>query len=208
MSGRQTGMAEPVQDACQWLLRRDQGPMPAPEAAACVAAAATAGGGARQQLDSRTSLLPTGVYTVDFTTSGGFSLRLAADDGNLEVRVDEERRELVVDGAPVPASSGGSPEEAYAEVLVAAAETTTSPDRLAAFLGAAEEISVQYDDETQGIPAVRLSARLPADGAAAPARNAVLWLDDFYRPVRIELSGAQQGIDFGLTAVNTGWRLP
>lgn len=201
-------MPQAVQDACQWLLRQDSGPMPAADAGSCVSAAVAAGGGGTQQLDSRTSLLPSGSYTSEFLTGDRFRLRLASDDGDLRITVDGDRRELTVDGRTVSADAGGTAEQAYAAILVGAAESTTNPRQLELMLAAAQSIAVEYAPEGDDGPAVRLSARLPADSAAAPARNADLWLDEFYRPVRLEFNGAGQGVAFALTATNSGWQLP
>lgn len=85
VSGSQAGMAQPVQDACQFLLRRDPAALPADEAASCVRAAMDAGGGATQTLETSSSWLPPGTHTLEFTTAPEFALTLENPDLDLRI---------------------------------------------------------------------------------------------------------------------------
>ena len=184
----------------------------------CVAAAVTAGGGAVQSLQVATSWLPPGQYTVRFETEPGFSMTLqgesAANGDALGIRSSAGRRVLQGDQGDITADPGGSAEEAYAAVLADAAELTVRPDRVGGLLGAAEQVSVEYGAVVAGTAYTRLSADFraaPESGTDPPPLTVIpegsltMYLDDYYRPVRIEISGLNQGIPSQLTAVNSLW---
>lgn len=228
VAGSQAGMPPDVQDACQWLLRRDPEPLPGPEAGTCVAAAITAGGGGVQALSTGTSWLPAGDYTVRFGTVPGFAMVLqsqepgsavpgsavpgSAGPAGLEIEIRGDSRVLRQGGEDVPADPQGSPEQAYAAVLADAAELTVRPERVAAMLAAAETVEVEYGALLAGSGYTLISGSFSADGSGDPASSTVipegtfsLYLDDYYRPARIEIAGLNQGIPSRLTAVNTQW---
>ena len=212
VAGSQTGMPQAVQDACQWLLRRDVEPMPGTEAGTCLAAAISAGGGAVQSLQTSTSWLPAGQYTIRFATDQGFAMSLRGDNFDIEIR--EDSRVLRQDAEEITAKPDGSAEEAYAAVLADAAELTVRPERLAALLAAADRVDVEYGVLQAGTAYTRISGSFAAgsdtSGAAGssaviPEGSFTIDLDDYYRPVRIGISGLNQGIPSQLTAINSQW---
>lgn len=215
VTGSQIGMPEPVQDACQWLLRRETEPMPAAEAGDCLAAAMTAGGGAVQVLETETSWLPTGTYTVAFATAPEFALELESKELDVRVSIREGRRELREAGTAITANPDGTPEESYAAVMADAAELTVRPERMAGMVAAAGQVEVSYAQPLDGALLTRISGSLDtADPTAAPdsasrveipAGSFTVFLDDYYRPVRIEILGLNQGISSRITAVNSQW---
>ena len=212
VAGSQIGMPQAVQDACQWLLRVDPEPMPGSEAGTCIAAAVSAGGGAVQTLQTSTSWLPGGRYTVRFSTDPAFAMTLRGDSLDIEIR--EGSRVLRQGSEEITAKADGSAEEAYAAVLADAAELTVRPERLAALLGAAEGVDVEYGVVQAGTAYTRISGTFAAGsgsggetGSAAviPEGNFTIDLDDYYRPARISITGLNQGITSQLTAVNSQW---
>lgn len=212
VAGSQTGMPQAVQDACQWLLRRDAEPMPGPEAGTCLAAAISAGGGAVQSLQTSTSWLPAGQYTIRFATDQGFAMSLRGDNFDIEIR--EDSRVLRQDAEEITAKPDGSAEEAYAAVLADAAELTVRPERLAALLAAADRVDVEYGVLQAGTAYTRISGSFaagsdtsgtPGSSAVIPEGSFTIDLDDYYRPVRIGISGLNQGIPSQLTAINSQW---
>lgn len=218
VTGSQAGMPEPVQDACQWLLRRDPAPVPGAEAGACVAAAMAAGEGGVQTLQTETSWLPGGTYTVRFSTSGGFAMSLEeSGTDSLGIVVRDGVRTLRQEGSVVAANPDGSAEEAYAAVLADAAELTVRPERVAGLVSASDRLEIEYGAILDGAAYTRLSGSFDTGTAAAgepeddaslakiPAGSVSVFLDDYYRPVRIELTGLNQGITSHITAVNTQW---
>ncbi|MCC3271508.1 hypothetical protein MUK71_08665 [Arthrobacter zhangbolii] len=215
VTGSQAGMPAPVQDACQWLLRRDTAPMPAAEAGECLSAAMAAGGGAVQTLETETSWLPAGTYTVAFATTPEFALELNNEELDVHVSIREGRRELRQAGSAVSANPDGTAEEAYAAVMANAAELTVRPERLAGMVASAGPVEVAYAAPLDGALFTRISGSFdtagretppdPASGAEIPAGSFTLFLDDYYRPVRIEVLGLNQGISSRITAVNSQW---
>lgn len=211
VAGSQAGMPEAVQEACQWLLRRDSEPWPGSGAGACVSTALTAAGGGVQSLQTSTSWLPGGEYSVRFSTSPGFSMILQGNGLGIDIR--DDRRVLQQGKGDIVADPGGSPEQAYAAVLADAAELTVRPERLAALLEAAGQVEVEYGAVENGSTYTRITGSFAASdseedtGSAAviPEGRFTLDLDDYYRPVRIEISGLNQGIPSQLTAVNSQW---
>lgn len=211
----------PVQEACQYLLRRDPGLFPADEAAACVRAGMTAGGGATQTLETASSWLPQGTYSVEFRTAPEFFLSLvsagegstgdgaaAGADGKLHITAGAGGSSVDTGGGRIPADASGTPEEAYAAVLASAAELTVNPDRVAALLGGAEALAVEYGAVLNGAARTKISGVRPvkADADDVMPTQLTLWLDDYYRPVRFELTGQARGITSSITAVNGAWQ--
>ncbi|MDM7989267.1 hypothetical protein [Arthrobacter sp. zg-Y877] len=218
VTGRQAGMPQAVQDACQWMLRRDPGPMPGPEAGTCVSAAMAAGEGGIQTLQTSTSWLPAGTYDVRFMTTPGFAMTLQDTDEDLGISIREGHRVLHQAEADISADPAGTAEEAYAAVLADAAELTVRPERVAGLLAPAEQVAVDYGAD--GTVYTRLSGSFdtagqeaagkeaagePGSSAVLPAGSFVLYLDDYYRPLRIEITGLIQGVTSTITAVNTQW---
>ena len=207
VAGSQVGMSQPVQDACQFLLRRDEARMPAGEAGDCVRAAMTAGGGGTQTLTTSSSWIPQGTHTVDFTTAPEFSLTLESPDTGLVVTSGAGGGSVDTGGGRVSAKATGTPEEAYAAVLAHAAELTVNPDRVAEMLDGTESVEVDYAAVLDGAVRTKISGYRSVDpGADDMMPTAVtLWLDDWYRPVRFELTGQTRGIASSITAVNSAW---
>ncbi|GAA3286688.1 hypothetical protein GCM10017708_02600 [Arthrobacter citreus] len=207
VSGSQAGMAQPVQDACQFLLRRDVAPLPAEEAAACVRAAMTAGGGATQTLETASSWLPPGTHTVEFTTAPEFSMTLANEDLDLQITAGAAGGSVDTGSGRIAAVPGGTPEEAYAAVLASAAELTVNPERVAELLTGSAPLSVDYAAVLNGAARTKISGvRLEdANTDDMMPTGLTLWLDDYYRPVRFELTGRARGITSSITAVNSSW---
>ena len=205
VSGTQAGMPAPVQEACQFLLRRDAAVMPAAEAGACVRAGMTAGGGGTQTLTTASSWLPQGDHTVEFTTAPDFSLTL--DNRELDLRITAGTGGGSVDtgGGRVTADPEGTPEEAYAAVLSSAAELTVNPEKVAALLGGSTGLDVDYDAVLGGAARTRISGIRAAGADDMMPTGITLWLDEYYRPVRFELTGQTRGISSAITAVNTAW---
>jgi len=203
VSGAQAGMAANVQDACQWLLRRDTAPFP--DAGSCISAAMVAGGGARQSVTTAASWLPPGTYSMDFRTAPGFSMELNSQDGELEITVDGADRTLRTGGAEVAAKADGGAEEAYAAVLVDAAELTSNPDRLRALLDAARPALPDYDAEYNGEPATKLTAVIESAEPGGFTGSLVLVLDELYRPLLVEYTGTTRGIRSSVRASVTDW---
>lgn len=206
-------MPQPVQDACQVLLRREDGALPAGEAAACISAAMVAGEGGMQTLTTDTSWLPNGTYTVRFTTGPQYSLFLDGREQDLSLSAGADGGALRTGGTVADADPEGSAEEASAAVLVSAAALTTDPARVEALLGTAAAVSAEYDVPAEGGVHTVLRADVREDGGggagAEPARitagTLTLVLDDYYRPVSIEIRAVTQGIPSLITAVNTDW---
>ncbi|MCC3269332.1 hypothetical protein MUG94_08910 [Arthrobacter gengyunqii] len=207
VTGNQAGMPQPVQDACQFLLRRDPARMPAGEAGDCVGAAMTAGTGAIQTLTTSSSWIPQGTHTVDFTTAPEFSLTLENPELGLRVTSGAGGGSVDTGSGSVSANASGTPEEAYAAVLAQAAELTVNPDRVAEMLGGTESLEVDYDAVLNGAVRTKISGYRSVDAAADDMMPAgvTLWLDDWYRPVRFELTGQTRGIASSITAVNSAW---
>ncbi|UWX95746.1 hypothetical protein N2K95_08505 [Arthrobacter zhaoxinii] len=217
VTGSQTGMPQPVQDSCQWLLRRDPEPMSGAEAGACVSAAMAAGEGGIQTLQTETSWLPAGTYSVRFATAPGFAMTLQGMDEDLAVNIRDGKRVLRKNGKDISADPKGSAEAAYAAVLADAAELTVRPEKLAALLAPAAEVAVRYGAVLEGEAYTQISGSFdtadtgpvsgqePDSSAVLPAGSFSLYLDDYYRPVRIEISGLNQGITSTITAVNAQW---
>ncbi len=207
VSGSQAGMPQPVQDACQFLLRRDPAPLPADDAAVCVRAAMTAGGGATQTLETASSWLPQGTHTVEFTTGPEFSLTLANEDLNLLITAGAGGGSVDTGGGRITALPDGTPEQAYAAVLASAAELTVNPERVAALLGGSAALEVDYAAVLNGAVRTKISGIRPdgADTDDMMPTGVTLWLDDYYRPIRLELTGRARGITSSITAVNSGW---
>lgn len=220
VTGSQAAMPQPVQDACQWLLRRDPEPMSGAEAGTCVSTAMASGGGGIQTLRTDTSWLPAGTYSVRFATGPDFAMTLQDTDADLSITIREGQRVLRKDGQDISAHGEGTAEEAYAAVLADAAELTVRPEKLAALLAPAEEVAVRYGVVLDGEPCTQISGSFdtgeaqqpgtetgPPSGSSAvlPAGSFSLCLDDFYRPVRIEITGLNQGITSKITAVNAQW---
>ena len=209
VSGSQVGMAQPVQDACQFLLRRDPSAPPAKETAACVRAAMTAGGEGTQRVETASSWLPPGTYTVEFTTAPEFSMTLANEDLHLQITAGAAGGSVDTGGGRIAADPEGTPEEAYAAVLVSAAELTLKPDRVADLLAGSTALSVDYTAVLNGAVRTKVTGVRPDDANADDMMptGLSLWLDDYYRPVRFELTGRARGITSSITAVNSGWGL-
>ncbi len=207
VAGSQLGMAQPVQDACQFLLRRDPARMPAAEAGKCVAAAMTAGTAGTQTLTTSSSWIPEGTHTVEFTTAPDFSLILESLDTELRITAGAGGSSVDTGGGRVSANKSGTPEEAYAAVLASAAELTVNPDRVAEMLGGTDSLAVDYAAVLDEAVRTKISGYRPVDDSADQLlpSGITLWLDDWYRPVRIELSGQTRGIASSITAVNSNW---
>ncbi|WAP50375.1 hypothetical protein OL239_09725 [Arthrobacter sp. ATA002] len=207
VSGSQAGMPQAVQDACQFLLRRDPAAPPPDEAASCVRAAMTAGGGAVQTLETASSWLPQGTHTVEFTTSPEFSMTLENPDLKLAVTAGAGGGSVDTGGGRIAAVPGGTPEEAYAAVLVSAAELTANPERVGALLAGSVSLEVDHTAVLNGAVRTKISGLRPGDADADDMMptGVTLWLDDYYRPVRYELTGRARGITSSITAVNSGW---
>lgn len=207
VAGNQEGMPQPVQDACQFLLRRDSASFPAAEAGDCLHAAMTAGAGATQTLTTASSWIPQGTHTVRFTTAPKFSLILEDSDLGLKITAGEGGASVDTGGGRVSANASGTPEEEYAAVLSRAAELTTNPDRVAELLHDSDSLTVDYGAVLDGAVRTRISGHRPADAEAGDMMptSVTLWLDDFYRPVRFELSAQTRGITSSILADNTGW---
>lgn len=206
-------MPQPVQDACQVLLRREDGALPAGEVAACVSAAMVAGEGGLQTLTTDTSWLPNGTYTVRFTTGPPFSLFLDSPEQDLSLSAGADGGALRTRGTVADADPEGSAEEASAAVLVSAAALTTDPARVEALLGTAAAVSAEYGVPAEGGVRTVLRADVREDDgggagtgtARITAGTLTLVLDDYYRPVSIEIRAVTQGIPSLITAVNTDW---
>ena len=204
VAGNQAGMPVPVQDACQFLLRRDPGRFPAEEAGNCVQAAMVAGTGGTQQLTTALSWIPPGTHTVTFTTAPEFSLVLESAVPGLRITAGQAGSSVDTGSGRINANENGSPEEAYAAVLAKAAELTVNPARVADLLGGTDFLEVDYQSVQNG------AARTRITGYRAAAPNAddmmptgiTVWLDDYYRPVRFELTGRSRGIESSITADN------
>lgn len=207
VSGSQTGMPQPVQDACQFLLRRDTAALPAAEAADCLRAGMTAGGGATQTLETASSWLPQGTHNVQFTTAPTFSLTLENPELGLRITAGAGGSSVDTGAGRITADASGTPEEAYAAVLATAAELTVNPEQAGALLGGAEVLSVDYGAILNGAVRTKISATRPDDADADDMMptDVTVWLDDYYRPVRFELTGQARGISSSITAVNSGW---
>lgn len=209
VSGSQAGMPQLVQDACQFLLRRDPAVMPPNEAAACISAGMAAGGGATQTLETASSWLPQGQHTVQFTTAPEFSLTLENQELDLRITAGAGGSSVDTGGGRIKADASGTPEEAYAAVLASAAELTVNPDRVGALFGGAAALDVDYGAILNGAARTKISGVRAGDAAADDMMPTELtvWLDDYYRPVRFELSGQARGISSSITAVNSAWDL-
>ncbi|MCC3301451.1 hypothetical protein [Arthrobacter sp. zg-Y895] len=230
VTGSQAGMPQPVQDACQWLLRRDPEPASGAEAGTCVSAAMAAGGGGVQTLRTDTSWLPAGTYSVRFATGPDFAMTLQDTDADLSITIREGQRVLHKENQDISADRDGTAEEASAAILADAAELTVRPEKVAALLAPAEEVAVRYGVVLDGEPCTQISGSFdtgdsdtgdsdtgdaqqrgnetgpPASSSAVlPAGSFSLCLDDFYRPVKIEITGLNQGITSQITAVNAQW---
>ena len=214
VSGNQAGMPQPVRDACQFLLRRETVPLPAEEGAACIASAMTAGTGGIQTLETSSSWLPQGKHTVRFRTSPDFSMKLANPDLDLDLEISAGgdgagpgTGTLDTGGGKITADASGTAEQAYAAVLVEAAQLTVNPDRLAGLLRSTGSLGVEYSVALDGVERTKITGHRPAGPASDDMlpTSAVLWLDDYYRPVRMEFTGSVRGVDSSITAVNTGW---
>ena len=197
-------MPEPAQEACQFLLRRDAAVMPAAEAGACVRAGMTAGGRGTQTLTTASSWLPQGEHTVEFTTAPDFSLTLENRELDLRITAGTGGGSVDTGGGRITADPEGTPEEAYAAVLSSAAELTVNPEKVAALLGGSAGLDVDYDAVLDGAARTRISG-VRAAGADMMPTGITLWLDDYYRPVRFELTGQTRGITSTITAVTTAW---
>lgn len=207
VAGSQLGMSQPVQDACQFLLRRDPARMPAEEAGECIKAAMTAGTGGTQTLTTSSSWIPEGTHTVEFTTAPDFSLVLESPDTGLRVTAGAGGGSVDTGGGKVSANESGTPEESYAAVLAHAAELTVNPDRVAEMLGTAGSFEVDYSAVLDGTVRTKITGHRTVDAAADDMTPAgiTLWLDDWYRPVRFELTGQTRGIASSITADNGAW---
>ena len=206
VSGSQAGMAQPVQDACQFLLRRDPAALPADEAASCVRAAMDAGGGATQTLETSSSWLPPGTHTLEFTTAPEFALTLENPDLDLRITAGAGGGSVDTGGGRIAADPGGTPEEAYGAVLASAAELTVNPERVAELIAGSAALTVDYDAVLNGAVRTKISGVRPGGRTDDMMPTEVtLWLDDYYRPVRFELTGRVRGITSSITAVNSGW---
>lgn len=207
VTGNQEGMPQPVQDACQFLLRRDTASFPAAEAGDCLRAAMIAGAGATQTLTTASSWIPQGTHTMRFTTAPEFSLSLEDRDLGLKITAGAGGSSVDTGGGRVSANTSGTPEEEYAAVLSRAAELTANPDRVAELLQDSDSLTVDYGAVLDGAARTKISGHRPADAEAGDMMptSVTLWLDDFYRPVRFELSAQTRGITSSITADNTGW---
>ncbi|WP_312179318.1 hypothetical protein [Arthrobacter sp.] len=205
VSGSQAGMAGQVQAECQWLLRRDTAPFPAADAGACVSAAMVAGQGARQSVTTMASWLPPDTYSMDFRTAPGFSMELRSPDAGLEITIDGDSRILRTGDVAVAANADGTPEEAYAAVLVDAAEITGNPERLRGLLESARPAVVDYEADFNGVPATKLTAVIESTEPGEFTGAVVLMLDDLYRPLLIDYSGTTRGMATSIRAVVTDW---
>lgn len=203
VSGAQAGMAESVQDACQFLLRENSGEFNG--AADCVAAAMEAGIGAEQQVSTTASWLPPGTYTMQFRTAPEFAMELRRTDGDLSISVTEAGRTLRTREAVANADPSGGAEEAYAAVLADAAELTANPDRLRSLMQTAATVRAEYGVEYLGTAATRLTADIEPENPGDFAGSVVLTLDELYRPLLIDYSGTTRGISTSIRADITGW---
>ncbi|MBP3036323.1 hypothetical protein J2M53_08660 [Arthrobacter sp. zg-ZUI100] len=215
-------MPELVQDACQFLLRRDGAPMPPAEAATCIGAAMTAGGRGTQTVETASSWLPQGTHTVEFTTAPEFSLVLVNPELKLRITAGAGGGSVDTGTGKIAANPSGTPEEAYAAVLADAAELTVNPERVAALLAGMSSLDVDYEAVLNGAVRTRISGIPPvapeedADAETGSPAGAgemlptglTIWLDDYYRPVRLEIAGRARGITSSITAVTTGWGVP
>ncbi|MCC3279292.1 hypothetical protein LJ754_09010 [Arthrobacter sp. zg-Y40] len=138
----------------------------------------------------------------------------APDGAGLKIEIRGDNRVVRQGGEDISADRRGSPEQAYAAVLADAAELTVRPERVAAMLSAAETVEVEYGAVLAGAAYTRISGSFsnaasdgaePASLAVIPEGTFSLYLDDYYRPSRIEIAGLNQGIPSLLTAVNTQW---
>lgn len=203
VSGEQAGMAPQVQESCQWLLRRDAAPFPG--AGACVSAAMVAGLGARQTVTTTASWLPPGTYSMEFRTAPGFGMILDGQEGDLRISVDGPARTLRTGEAEVTADPGGGPEEAYAAVLVDAAELTANPERLGRLLDSAGPAAIDYGADLDGVPVTKVTGVLKPQEPGGFSGSVVLLLDELYRPLLIEYAGTTRGIASSIRASVTGW---
>ena len=203
VSGAQAGMAEAVQDACQFLLRQDSGEFSG--AADCVAAAMEAGTGAEQTVTTTASWLPPGTYTMAFRTAPEFAMELISADGELEISISDGSRTLRTPDSEVSADSAGGAEETYAAVLADAAELTANPDRLRALVQTAGPARAEYGVDYKGSPATRLTAVIEPEKPGDFAGSIILTLDDLYRPLLIEYAGTNRGISTSIRAQISGW---
>lgn len=222
VSGSQVGMPLPVQDACQFLLRRDEAPLPPAEAAACIGAAMTAGGRGTQTLQTESTWLPQGTHTVEFTTAPEFSLILVNPELKLRITAGAGGGSIDTGTGKITANASGTPEEAYAAVLADAAELTVNPERVAGLLAGMTSLEVDYGAVLNGAVRTRIGgtrSEATEEGTGAdpgPSAEAgemlptglTMWLDDYYRPVRLEIEGRARGITSSITAVTTGWGAP
>ncbi len=203
VSGAQAGMAESVQEACQFLLRRDTGGFDG--AGNCVAAAMEAGTGAEQKVTTTASWLPPGTYTMQFRTAPAFAMELRSADGELEISVSENGRTLRTGESTASADASGGAEETYAAVLADAAELTANPDRLRGLVEGAGPARVEYGVDYLGSPATRLTAVVEPQNPGDFAGSIVLTLDDLYRPLLVDYSGSTRGISTSIRAEISGW---
>ncbi|MBF4995149.1 hypothetical protein ITX31_13650 [Arthrobacter gandavensis] len=203
VSGAQAGMAESVQEACLFLLRGDSGEFTG--AGDCVAAAMEAGAGAEQQVTTTASWLPPGTYTMQFSTAPEFAMELRSADDELQISVSESGRTLRTGESVATADSSGGAEEAYAAVLADAAELTANPDRLRSLVQTAATVRAEYGVEYHGTAATRLTAVVNAERPGDFSGSLVLTLDELYRPLLIDYSGATRGISTSIRAEITGW---
>ena len=177
------------------------------EAATCIGAAMTAGGRGTQTVQTASSWLPQGTHTVEFTTAPEFSLTLANEDLNLLITAGAGGGSVDTGGGRIAAVPGGTPEESYAAVLASAAELTVNPERVAELIAGSAALTVDYDAVLNGGVRTKISGLRPddADTDDMMPTAVTLWLDDYYRPVRFELTGSARGITSTITAVNSGW---
>lgn len=203
VSGAQATMAENVQEACQWLLRRDNGAFDG--AAGCVAAAMEAGTGAEQKVSTTASWLPPGTYTMQFRTAPEFAMKLQSADGGLEISVSGGTRTLRTGDSVVKADASGGAEETYAAVLADAAELTANPRSLGGLMEAAGPAAVEYGVDYQGTAATRLTAVVEPQNPGDFSGSVMLTLDDLYRPLLVEYTGTTRGISTSIRAEISGW---
>ena len=203
VSGAQAGMAEPVQEACQLLLRQDTGEFA--EAGNCVAAAMEAGTGGEQKVTTTASWLPPGTYTMVFRTAPEFAMELQSADGELAISVAGGTRTLRTPESEVKADSSGGAEETYAAVLADAAELTANPERLRGLMQTAGPARAEYGVDYNGALATRLTAVVEPENPGDFAGTVVLTLDDLYRPLLVEYAGTNRGINTSIRAEISGW---
>jgi hypothetical protein len=74
-------------------------------------------------------------------------------------------------------------------------------------LGAAGSFEVDYNAVLDGTVRTKITGHRTVDAAADDMMPAgiTLWLDDWYRPVRFELTGQTRGIASSITADNGAW---